>query len=185
MQRAGSQHSKTRRNTLSKHSVPVIQKTPQLGIPERTMAVMLRAMSSGGVAMTRQPGESDEEFIGRLDAEITVHQEQMRQREAARDAKEREGVTLAGKRLEQAQRTLDHINMAAHTVNRLAVMAVMNDEDAESCMMAAHNSAMLICRYADVLASLLGGTRFGNFEDEFVALTPERAAKLEQEEAVQ
>lgn len=94
--------------------------------------------------------------------------------------RQREGVTLKGAQLQQAEGVLDSINLAALSVYRLAISATCESDPtiADAYLTAVHNSAIVICRYADVLASLLEGIGFGNFEDEFVALTPERESAL-------
>jgi hypothetical protein len=101
-----------------------------------------------------------------------------------KETEEREGVTLKGKRLEQARKTLSDINIGALSACQLAIAAMDGDHQATGAFLSAiENIAKVICRKADVIDALLGGEcSFGNFEDEFAALTPEEAEKLEREE---
>lgn len=107
-------------------------------------------------------------------------------RRAEEDARERAGITLKGKRLDQARDTVSDVNLAAISVHQLAIEIQHGDVHQISALgTALENLAKVICRKGDVLDALLHNRArgsFGNFEDEFIALTEERAAELEREE---
>jgi hypothetical protein len=115
---------------------------------------------------------------------------QARQAEADRRilAEERNGITLKGKRLEQARKAVSDINLGAVAAHRLAMDACETSESAQWYAMAIENIAKVIARKCDVISALMnenGRPEFGNFEDEFEPLTLERAAELEREEQQQ
>lgn len=83
---------------------------------------------------------------------------------------EKYGITLKGERLETARHFVSDINMAAVATYRLAIDAGQHNElEAQWYRVAIENIAKVVCRKADVLASILDDIGFGNFDKEFTA----------------
>lgn len=73
---------------------------------------------------------------------------------------------------------LSDINMAAAATHHLSITMSADPLEAQWNHVAIANTAMVICRKADVLAAMLGEPAFGNFEEEFdVAAAREEASQ--------
>jgi hypothetical protein len=107
--------------------------------------------------------------------------------DAAIERKARDGITLRGKRLEQARHAVGDMILSAASVHELAgAVGEAGEQEAGRLITALENVAKVICRKGDVLDALLNNCArgcMGNFEDEFIPLTEERAAELERMEA--
>jgi hypothetical protein len=134
---------------------------------------------------------SPELLRGELERILAVESAARERRQAEVDAaierEAREGITLKGKRLEQARRIVGDVILSAASVYQLAgAIGEANEEEAGRLMTALECAAKVIAREGDVLDALLRNSSrgsFGNFEDDFTPLTEEEAARIEAEEA--
>lgn len=85
-------------------------------------------------------------------------------------ARERNGVTLKGPYLDQVERVLSQANLAAMSIHGLAQEIADVTSEGEAFVIAIEIAAKDICRKCDVIAGHLGGSIFGNFEDEYQPL---------------
>lgn len=159
-----SSYRKSNSNTRRSHSSPAKVKTAVGNSPSRGTAANVI------------------ELARHLDAEHADRLRRQLECDARIEHEAREGVTLRGKRLEQARHALDDVNLSSVSVYELArsAVATRDAQQVGAYMTAVENAAKVICRKCDVIAALLGESgAFGNFEEEFEALTPDHAAMQE------
>lgn len=161
---------------------PTIMNSP-VKAPVASYVSMLPADAHPDIVQLAQRADELTGATAEAQAKRAERERQRAEEEAHRAA----GITLKGARLQQAQRTVAQVNFSAATVHRLAFdtdEALGDVERMTRYLTALGNVAETICRRCDVLAELLGDRGgFGNFADEFEAITPERAAELDREEA--
>ena len=136
-----------------------------------------------------QLAEIGRRYLNAMQEADTAAAEAQRQRaeqQAELEAWDREGVTLQGRRLEHARSLLNALNMTAASVHGLAqsACATSDPQEAGAYLSAIEDCMVLTCRRADALAEYLGESpAFGNFLTEVQALSLERAAQLDREDA--
>lgn len=103
-----------------------------------------------------------------------------RERNAKTEERKRNGITLRGERLRQAENLLSEVSLSGIAIAKLVQAAEGESTGAGAYLTAVEDAARLICGRIDVVLNLLGNPGVGFFE--LKALTEEEAANLERDE---